>query len=354
MQKVRTTVAVAMGSLLLASTTWGAAGAVPSGADRDRAAVRTSTSAGPAAEVRHRDRARPGQQARRLVNRVTFGAWVGGMTLAPEKLTDFEALIGAPTGVASLYWGYGDVFPGTIERSFARGGTRDLLLSWDMGPTRFAEWTAGEHDDYLDQIVAAARAYPWTVHVRPWPEMNGDWQDFQPTAGGERPHGGTPAEFVSAWRYLVDYFRSRGVTNVRWVFNPTVDTYAGTTPVESIWPGAAYVDVLGLDGFNWGRDAAWGTWSSFTDIFTPQYRRLTALHPTAPVWICEVASKEPAYDDGSPADPRASKGAWVKEMFTTKRFPRVRALVWFQERKERDWRVDSSAASLAAFRTHLR
>jgi len=30
-------------------------------------------------------------------------------------------------------------------------------------------------------------------------------------------------------------------------FNPTTDTYAGTTPVTSIWPGAAYVDVLGLD-----------------------------------------------------------------------------------------------------------
>jgi hypothetical protein len=33
-----------------------------------------------------------------------------------------------------------------------------------------------------------------------------------------------------------------------------------------------------------------------------------------------------------------------------RRFPDVRALVWFDANKETDWRIDSSAASLAAFR----
>lgn len=306
-----------------------------------------------AADVREAARRVRTPVRRRLVDRVRFGAWVDGMTLAPEKLAAFEELVQEPTSVASLYWGYGDWWPGRVEESFARGGTRDVLLSWDMGPTRFAEWTRGEHDDYLDVLVGQAKAYPYTVHVRPWPEMNGDWQDFQPTPSGGKRYGGTPAEFVAAWRHVVDHFRDRGVTNVKWVFNPTTDTYAGTTPVESIWPGAAYVDVLGLDGFNWGRDASWGTWQSFTTIFAAQYKRLTALHPTAPVWVCEVGSKEPTLSDGAPVDPTASKGAWVKEMFTTRRFPRISTVIWFQERKERDWRAESSAASLAAFRRYL-
>jgi hypothetical protein len=32
------------------------------------------------------------------------------------------------------------------------------------------------------------------------------------------------------------------------------------------------------------------------------------------------------------------------------RFPRVRAVVWFHEDKETDWRVNSSSAALAAYR----
>jgi mannan endo-1,4-beta-mannosidase len=217
-----------------------------------------------------------------------------------------------------------------------------VLLSWDMGPTRFTEWSSGDHDDYLDRIAAAARAYPYRVYVRPWPEMNGDWQGFQPTVAGERVHGGTYAEFRRAWRYVVTYLREQGADNLRWVFNPTADTYAETTPVSRIWPGAAYVDVLGLDGFNWGDDARWGRWQSFSKIFAEQYANLTALDPSAPLWICEVASKEPRVDDGAPVDNGRSKGAWVRAMFEHRGMPRLRAIVWFDADKERDWRTTSS------------
>jgi len=285
-----------------------------------------------------------------LRDRVEVGAWVGGMAKDPSRLSAYEQLIGGRAAIASYYYGYGDVFPGALERTFADSGRRKVLLSWDMGPTRFADWSSGKQDRYLDQIVAAAKAYPYAVYVRPWPEMNGDWQPFQPTVLGDKPYGGTYAQFKAAWQHVVTYTRQRGATNLKWVFNPTADTYAETTAVSSIWPGEAYVDVLGLDGFNWGKDASWGTWSSFRDVFATQYARLTALHPTAPVWVCEVASKEPQVDDGSPADATHDKGEWVTTAFADTGFPRMTAVVWFDERKERDWRVDSSPSSLAAVR----
>ena len=288
-----------------------------------------------------------------LGERVTFGAYVDGMTHQPSMLDDFEEMVGHDAGIASYYWGFGDVFPGETELQFADGGRREVLLSWDMGPTRFAEWTAGDHDAYLDTLVAAALDYPYDVHVRPWPEMNGDWQDFQPTAAGEKRYGGSYREFKAAWRYVVTYFRSRGADNVRWVFNPTTDVYAETTPVGKIWPGRRYVDVLGLDGFNWGRDHAWGRWLGFEKIFAPQYRRLTRLHPRAPVWVCEVGSKEPRVDDGAPVDHTSSKGRWVRQALSTTRFRRIEAVVWFQAHKERDWRVQSSSGSLRALRSGL-
>ena len=301
-------------------------------------------------------RGRKGRKASApLGKRAMLGAYVDGMTHDPARLADFERMVGHRAGVASYYWGYGDVFPGPTELAFADGGRREVLLSWDMGPTQFAEWTAGQHDDYLDTLVAAAASYPYDVHVRPWPEMNGDWQSFQPTAPGvsAREHGGTYREFKHAWRYVVTYFRSRGADNVKWVFNPTTDVYAQTTHVRRIWPGRAYVDVLGLDGFNWGSDRSWGRWQSFAKIFGPQYARLTRLHPTAPVWVCEVGSKEPRVDDGAPRDRRRSKAKWVRQALRTKRFERVEALVWFHEDKERDWRVNSSRGSLRALRAGL-
>lgn len=288
--------------------------------------------------------------ARPLLERVQLGAFVAGMQADPARLAEWEALVGGRAEIASYYYGYRDVFPAQPELAFADRGHRKVLLSWDMGPTRFAEWSSGAHDDYLDQIAAAARAYPHDVYVRPWPEMNGDWQTFQPTADGNRLHGGTYAEFRQAWRHVVSYLRAQGADNLRWVFNPTADTYAETTPVARIWPGARYVDVLGLDGFNWGKDAGWGRWRSFPQVFREQYANLTALHPRAPVWICEVSSKEPRSDDGAPVDPKRDKSEWVRNMFDHRGMPRLRAVVWFDADKERDWRAASSSGSLRQWR----
>ena len=289
-----------------------------------------------------------------LRERVRLGAWVPGMTQDPARLDALGRKLRTDMAVASYYWGYGDVFPGATELAHSRGGSTDVLLSWDMGETRFAEWSRGDHDAYLDRIAEAALAYPYDVYVRPWPEMNGDWQSFQPTRDGSRPNGGTPAEFVAAWRHVVDHLRTAGVDNVKWVFNPTVDTYAGTTNVSDIWPGSRYVDVLGLDGFNWGKDAGWGEWRSFTTVFVKQYRRLTRLHPTAPVWICEVGSKEPRRNDGAPRDHGQSKARWIRDMMRARAFPRLDTVIWFNEAKERDWRIESSRGSLRAMRRALR
>jgi beta-mannanase len=133
---------------------------------------------------------------------------------------------------------------------------------------------------------------------------------------------------------------------VRWVFDPTTDTYQETTPVSAIWPGSSYVDVLGLDGYNWGTGGIF-TWRSFAAIYGTQYQRLTALASGLPVWICEVGSKEPTQNDGAPVDPNHSKTAWFQGLFSTvgKTMTRVQAVVLFDVTKERNWRIDATAAT---------
>ncbi len=235
------------------------------------------------------------QTATPLGTRVTVGAYVDGMDSNPALLNQFDQTIGEPTTVASIFRGYGEIFPSAADIALTNGGQRSLLVAWYLDVDRFTGYTSGAHDAYLTQEADAVKAYNGVVYIRPWAEMNGDWQDFQPTASGSAQFGGTPAEFIAAWQHVVNVFRTAGATNVRWVFNPTSDTYAETTDVATIWPGAGYVDVLGIDGYNWGNGGGLA-WTAFTDIFYEQYTRLTALDATAPVWICEFGSKEATHE----------------------------------------------------------
>jgi hypothetical protein len=286
--------------------------------------------------------------AQPLSARVKLGTWVPGSTTNPAVFDAHEALVGGQLDIVSLFYGYGDWFPSSREEALSAGGRRSVLIAWDMGPYRFTDWTSGAHDAYLQTIGQQARAFGRTLYVRPWPEMNGDWQPFMPDATGSRPYGGTPSQFIDAWRYVVTKVRAAGGTNIKWVFNPYAATYTGTADVTTLWPGANYVDVLGMDGYNWGGGPQ-GSWASFNSVFAPMYKILTGLHAKKPVWICEVGSKEPLVDDGAPVDPARSKAEWIRTAFASSGFPRLAAIVAFDERKERDWRVDSSSGSLAAY-----
>jgi len=286
--------------------------------------------------------------------RLALGAYVG--TDSPVALGNFERTLGAHVAIASSFRGWGDVFPDAVQQQQAAAG-HTLLVAWDLGDTaatRFSTFYNGDHDAYLAEEAAAAKNFGAPFYVRPWAEMNADWVPFQPTASGKAVAGGTYAQFVRAWRYVVTFFRTHGATNVRWVFNPTTDTYAETTPVARIWPGARYVDVLGLDGYNWGTGGVL-RWRSFADIYRTQYRRLVALAPSLPVWVCEFGSKAANENDGAAADPRHSKSAWLSGMFSWLRgATHVQALVMFNVRKERDWRIQSSPTALRVMRSEAR
>ncbi len=283
-----------------------------------------------------------------LGNHVAFGAFASGFGGPGLQITQLEKQLGDHLAIASSFRGPGDVFPDATERAEASAG-HTLLISWSMGDTassRFTTFTDGSHDAYLARVAARVAGFGKPVYIRPWAEMNADWTPFQPTADGSAPAGGTPEEFIAAWRYVVDFFRAHGATNARWVFNPTTDTYAETTDVRTIFPGTPYVDVLGLDGYNWGTGGAL-QWQSFDSIYRTQYQRLVALDPVAPVWVCEFASKEPAEDDGAPVDTSHSKATWYRQLLASTEFPAIRALVFFDTDKERDWRVGSDPAALA-------
>ena len=214
-----------------------------------------------------------------------------------------------------------------------------------------------EKDAYLQAVAASMKKFPHTIYVRPWGEMNADWSAWQP--GSKRPRAGTAAEFIAAWRHVRDLFEREGVDNLKFIFNPDANHDETTVDVRTIWPGAEYVDVLGIDGYNWGKGVpgGWGVWEEFEEIFAPMYRVLTALHPTAPVWICEVGSKEPQKADGEKRrrqrTPPTARRSGLRRCWRARRFRGSKR--WsIQVDKERDFRLESSPQALSVMKKQLK
>ncbi|MGF1596268.1 MAG: glycoside hydrolase family 26 protein [Acidimicrobiales bacterium] len=228
------------------------------------------------------------------------------------------------------------------------GGGRRGLITWEPwapgGPAhqlRYGPQTIvdGVHDDYIRswaEGLARRDDGPW--YLRPMHEMNGTWY---PWAAGVK--GNDPALVRAAWRHLHHVFTDAGATGVAWVWSPLADDVAG--PFENCYPGSDVVDVLALDGYNWGSGVpTYGGWRSPSELFGSALTRLCRLGPQ-PLWLAEVGSA-PAGGD---------KAAWVDALLTVEGLPaeageRLEAVVFFGLDKEQDWRVHTDPAVAAAVR----
>ncbi|MCH8612915.1 glycoside hydrolase family 26 protein [Arsenicicoccus dermatophilus] len=290
---------------------------------------------------------------------LALGAYSQGMDKDPTVLDRTASALGRPMAIASVFRGKGDDAWWPYPADRALGTRRTLLVAWSLEDYgSYAWWASGQGDAVLRDKARTLRAYGRPVVLRPWAEMNADWVAHQVTTGTPKPAGGSPDQFRAAWRRAVDVFRREGASNVRWAFNPTTDTYAGTSDVRAFYPGDDVVDVLGLDGYNWGTTATPNLgWRTFDDVYATQYARLVGLAPAKPVWLCEISSADPASAGVSTVRASAptgqTKGLWWQDTFAHLRtgYRNVQAVVVFDVDKERDWRVASSAEALGGLRT---
>lgn len=110
--------------------------------------------------------------------------------------------------------------------------------------------------------------------------------------------------------------------------------------LERYFPGDDEIDMVGLDGYNWGTTREWSRWREFREIFGTAYDAVCDIS-RKPVIIAETASTEEGGD----------KGKWIAGMFSALRekFQRVETVVWFDINKECDWRMASSERWQRAF-----
>ena len=273
----------------------------------------------------------PTPQAEAAVGERLVGAYVyGGVWQGFRTVHAVEDAIGYRFAINHWFSNWNNPWEGDLaEAVLARGSLP--LITWQSQDRPLSEIAAGRYDAYLMSWARGVRELDGEVYLRLFPEMNGDWT----------PWNGDPEALKAAWRHVVELFRREGADNARFVFSPNV-TDQPRTPgnrLEAYYPGEAYVDVLALDGYNWGTSEPWSSWRSFEEIFAEPYARIAKLGPQ-PIWLAEIASAEAG----------GNKAAWIDEMLSSYAFPRLEAIVWFNEYKETDWRIQSSERSLQAFK----
>ena len=264
-----------------------------------------------------------------------LGAFVPGAVWDElDGLEELEGALGRRFDLAHWFTSWDHAYD-PVPVDAVLGSGRVPLITWQPHNQDVRDIAAGMYDDYLRTWAHGIRGAGGVVYLRPFPEMNGDWV----------PWNGDPEGLVAAWHHLTELFAREGVVNVRWVWSPNVTDEPRTEAnrLERYYPGADQVDVLALSGYNWGGTRPHIGWRSFEEIVAQAYPRLAALGPQ-PVWVAETASSEVGGD----------KATWIRELFDTDRFARLEAVVWFNERKEADWRLESSPSSLAAFREAAR
>jgi beta-mannanase len=247
-----------------------------------------------------------------------------------QAVQSLESLIQRRVDIVSSFVAWDEPFPNAGHALERDAGRRPLIAWYTDGD--LAAISSGRVDSLLRERARACREFGAPIYVRWAAEFN----------DASNPCYGRPREFVAAWRRIVSVFRSAGATNVRWVWCPLAleRAWSAADDWRRYYPGDRFVDWLGMDGYNWGTTRSWSKWQSFRDIFGPVYSEYSRRKPTM---ICEVASAQSGGD----------KAAWITDMGTALAgpFSRVRAVVWFHANKETDWRIDSSPASLAAFRS---
>lgn len=275
---------------------------------------------------------------------VYFGATIAGETYgqtenAPTNRSAwdlFERHAGKKVAVLNTSQEWGQFNTEAMNATLARGAIPLVRMGLAEGVT-LKSIASGAQDAVIRNWARDAKAWAHPFFLNPWWEMNGAWFPW-----------GRDSSFVAAWRHFHDLVVAEGASNVTWAWvanNIWSDPASDPTPY---YPGSAYVDWTGIDGYNWGRNPVQpDRWLTPSQIISPTLERIHKFAPEKPVMIVENASTEIG----------GNKAAWIRELLSNylPHHPQIGAYLWFNWRFEKpkgisDWQIESSVPAQEAFR----
>jgi mannan endo-1,4-beta-mannosidase len=241
-----------------------------------------------------------------------------------RKVASFTAGSGIRPNVVEYYREFGKPFDPNFACVITRAGALPLI---QLLPrlVSIPEIASGQYDRYLRSYARAVKRFGHPVALSFAHEMNGNWElwGWQHT---------TPADFRAAWRRIHDVFAAVGATNVIWVWNVNRQS-SDVSGAREWWPGAAYVNWVGVDAYYRSRAA------TFATVFNGTIHSLRTF-TSDPILVCETG-----------AGRTSRQGAQILSLFAgITRTRGVLGFVWFDVNAKERWRIDNRPAALAAFR----
>ena len=290
----------------------------------------------------------PGGAGENPAHRIDWGVFLPDDQSPSSDLHTVSQMAGSMPHYIMRFAGIDERTPIPELDAIAEAGATPILTlePWrpGMGPNQpaYALWriVAGEFDHQLDTWARNLAQWGKPVILRFGHEMNSDHYPWSISVNGN-----TATDFVNAWHHVRQRFTTAGAKNVSFMWCPDAP-YEGSGDLAAAFPGTDAVDVLGLDGYNWGVGDG-HNWRDPQDIFAAGLDQVRSLDAEHPILIGETASVE---------GPRSGvdKAQWIQKLFGfLSRQERVTGLVWFQMVKERDWRFNSTPDSQKAFHEGL-
>ena len=258
-----------------------------------------------------------------------------GVFPGDSTLSSVESLVGKQANIEATFANFSDSFPTYLGSVCASDPHKTLLVFWENYNYSLDNIIAGAYDGTIRSFAQQTASYQCPVIISLFHEMNGNWDSWDGTMPGN-----SPAKIIAAWKHVHDIFAAVGVSNVKWAWvvnNDSVPDVAGNQ-YSDYYPGDAYVDYVGVDGFNFGNP-----WETFGQVFDSAMAKLQTYNK--PIYIFSMASVA-----GS------QKAAWITEGLGThvKTYQNLKGWVWFdQNGSDGNWLLNSDAASLTAFKAIL-
>ncbi len=163
------------------------------------------------------------------------------------------------------------------------------------------------------------------VFIRLAHEMNGTWY----------PWSGSPAQYIGMWHRVHQIFDARGLGSryVQWMWVPNVGD-VGSYTAEQYYPGDAYVNWVGTDGYNSYTTGVWKTPAQRFDAMLARLAKLT----TRPIAIAEYG----ALSYTSTGTSVSTKNSWITSLFSyASSKPNVHMLCYYNRdsSSSKDWAV---------------
>ncbi len=295
-----------------------------------------------------------------------FGLALDGHPLTESRLEEVECEIGLKPDLVLFFLQWpapGDILAGAFpEESLDAIWQRGTVpcLTWE--PMYFEDGNEkavhgslildGVYDPYIVSFAERARVWGRPFIIRFAHEMNLGRYHWGTTKEDYGPE--SPMIYQDIFRYVVDTFNRVGAHNVLWAFcpnaesvpNPLHDPEASWNSAKNYYPGDEYVDILGMDGYNWGSSQTmekngWDShWKGFREIFGNIYCELRRTNSQKPVFVFETSTVHEGGD----------REKWIKEAAEALRAWRIKGVVWFHVDKEQDWRLQAKETRLLVMR----